>query len=532
MPVLKERTDDRTGRVMTFAVCSCGIAVAMMHTLVIPLLPAFPRLLGVSAADVSWLVTATLLAGAVSAPIFGRLGDLFGRRRILSVVLGLMLAGSVLGAVSWSYLPLLIGRTLQGAALGAIPLGISLLKERLPAHRAGSGVAMMSATLGIGGAIGLPLAGLLTQIADWHGVFWVAGGISLTTLLLTLRFVPESSNQASGRFDLVGALGLSATLISLLLGISRGATWGWASGRTLAAFTASAVLLVVWVVYELRVTAPLVNVRASMRPTVLLTNLSAVLLGMAMFTSFVMIGQRLQAPAVTGYGHGLSTLAAGLCMAPSGLMMLVFAPLSARLSAARGAPTTLLLGCLILLAANLAQATLPGSITLVVANVALTATGTALAYSAMPTVIMTQTAPTETAAANSLNTVMRTIGTSTCSAACGALLVSFTTSTNGRQFPAATAYTAAFGIAAASAGVAAILATALIVMRARTHSTEPSRHPAPTSAAITPRARHDSPHPRRTSFGDNEIRLIAEPANFRRAKSSDMRPVTVRSPSG
>lgn len=158
--------------VVITALGSCGIAVALMHTLVIPLLPVFPTLLDVSRAEVSWLVTATMLTGAVSAPVFGRLGDLFGKRRILLVVLGIMFAGSVLGAVSWSYVSLMIARPLQGAAFGVIPLGMSLLKEMLPAKQAGSGVATMSSTLGAGGAIGLPLAGFLgsptgTRCSGW-----------------------------------------------------------------------------------------------------------------------------------------------------------------------------------------------------------------------------------------------------------------------------------------------------------------------------------------------------------------------------
>jgi predicted MFS family arabinose efflux permease len=452
---------------VTPALCSCGIAVALMHTLVVPLLPHFPGLLGVSPAAVSWLVTSTMLAGAISAPVFGRLGDLFGRRRILLFVLGLMLAGSVLGAVSWSYPSLIIARSLQGAAFGVIPLGISLLKDTLPADRAGSGVATMSSTLGAGGAIGLPLAGFLATFADWHVLFWVAGAVSLIAMALAGLFVPESSVRASGRFDVLGAIGLSAALLCLLLGVSQCAVWGWTSGWTWGAFAVSGGLLAVWAVHELRATAPLVNLRAAAKPMVLLTNVAAVLVGVAMFTSFVLIGQLLQAPESTGYGHGVSTLVAGLCMAPTGIAMLIFAPLSARLSAARGAPTTLLAGCVVLAIANLLQAMLLASVPAVIAVVTLTATGTALTLAAMPTLIMAETPETETAAANSLNAVMRTIGISTCSAGTGALLVAFTVSVDGRVLPSGTAYTAAFAIASGCAALAAVASCALVVLRRR-----------------------------------------------------------------
>lgn len=450
---------------MTVALCSCGIAVALMHTVVIPLLPILPARLGVSPADVSWLVTATMLAGAISAPVFGRLGDLFGRRRILILILGLMAAGSILAAMSWSYLPLLIGRCLQGAAFGVIPIGVSLLNDHLPAAKSGSGVATMSATLGAGGALGLPVAGFVAEFADWRTPFWIAGAISLGAVALAWWCVPESRTRAAGRFDLWGALGLALALTCLLLGISQGGSWGWASTPTVATLVASLVLLTGWATHQLAVTAPLVNLRASAVPAVLLTNLAAVLVGIAIFTSFVLIGQLLHAPESTGYGHGHSLLVASVCMAPSGIAMLVFAPLSARLSVARGAHTTLLAGCIVLAIANAAQALLPTSTAVVVAIVALTAAGTAFAYSAMPTIIMAETPHTETAAANSLNAVMRTIGTSACSALCGALLVAFTTTVNGTIVPSATAYSAAFTTAAAAATLAAILACRLVVLQ-------------------------------------------------------------------
>lgn len=449
---------------MTFALCSCGIAVALMHTVVIPLLPILPGQLKVTTADVTWLVTATMLTGAVSAPVFGRLGDLFGRRRVLIVILGLMAAGSVLAALSWSYLSLLIGRCLQGAAFGVIPLGVSLLNDHLPGESSGSGVATMSATLGVGGALGLPMAGFVAQFADWHTPFWIAAAISFIAVALAWRYVPESPIRAHGRFDFWGAFGLAAALTALLLGISQGSSWGWTSTPTVAALAGSVLLLGVWTVHQLRTTAPLVNLRANATPIILLTNIAAVLVGIAMFTGFVLIGQILHAPPSTGYGHGHSLLVASLCIAPTGVAMLVFAPISARLSAARGAHVTLFAGCIVLAVTNAALAFLPQSTAAIIAIVTITSTGTAFAYSAMPTIIMARTPATESAAANSLNAVMRTVGTSTCSAISGALLVAFTTVVDGTTVPSTQAYSTAFITASAAATAATLLAGCLVIL--------------------------------------------------------------------
>ncbi|HEU5469467.1 MAG TPA: MFS transporter [Actinophytocola sp.] len=491
-----------TPRVLVVALCVGGITVALMHTLVVPLLPVFPELLGVSRAQVSWLVTATMLAGVVGAPVFGRLGDLFGKRRILLLVLGIMLAGSVLGAVSWSYGPLLVARALQGAAFGVIPLGISLLKDALPADRAGSAVALMSSTLGIGGAIGLPVAGVLPQYTGWHALFWLASAMSAASLLLAWRFVPESPVRAGGRFDVPGAVGLSAALICLLLPVSQGSEWGWTSPRTLGLFAASVVIFLGWGAYQLRVDAPLVNLRTSARPMVLLTNLAAILVGVGMFTSFVLIGQVMQAPVATGYGFGTSLAVAGIAQAPTGISMLIFAPLSARLSNAHGAQLTLLVGCVLLAATNLVQAMLPGSLLLVVMIITVAAAGTALTYAAMPTVIMEEAPPTETSAANGLNTVMRTIGTSTCSAAMGAILVTFTMTADGQVLPAPAAYQLAFGIAAGCSAVAAVLACFLVALRRRRTAAIPLPELVAENPQVTgPADRTRNPGPAATRSG-------------------------------
>lgn len=192
-------------------------------------LPLFPRLLDTSVSNVVWLVTATLLSGAVCAPVLGRLGDMYGKRRMLLTALSVMTAGSALGAVSDDFTVVLVGRVLQGAALGVIPLGISIMRDLLPEKRVGTGTALMSSTLGIGGAVGLPLAGLVAERTSWHWLFAGAALVGLGQITLVRALVAESPHRSGGRFDLVGVAGLSAALICLLLPISKGTSWGWTS---------------------------------------------------------------------------------------------------------------------------------------------------------------------------------------------------------------------------------------------------------------------------------------------------------------
>jgi predicted MFS family arabinose efflux permease len=442
------------------ALASCGLTVSLMQTLVVPLLPQFPRLLGASTAAVAWLVTATLVAGAVCAPLLGRLGDMYGKRRMLLLALGLITVGSALGAVAPGIELLIAARVLQGAALGVIPLGISVMRDVLPAERVGSGIALMSSSLGVGGAIGLPLTGLVAEQASWRWLFAGAAVLCALQMLVVLRIVAESPIRSGGRFDVPGALGLGSALVCLLLAISRGTDWGWSSGRVLGLLVAAGLLFGVWGRHQLSSETPLVDLRVSARPAVLWTNVASVLIGFAMFAGFLVTTQILQAVPETGYGFGLSLLAAGLVMLPIGGAMTVFSPVSARLSRRFSARITLVLGAAVLGAGNTWLATLPASIPQIMLACTVTAVGAALSYSAIPLIIMSAVPATETAAANSLNTLMRMLGTSSCSAVFAAVATGLAIEIDGHPVPAGSAFTVVF-LAAAGAAAAAMVITAV-----------------------------------------------------------------------
>ncbi|GLZ56071.1 MFS transporter [Actinomycetospora sp. NBRC 106378] len=401
-----------------------GITVSLQQTLVVPLVPQFPRLLGAAPADTAWIVTSTLLTAAVAVPIVGRLADMTGKRRMLLFCLVMLIAGSVVAALSTSLVPLIVGRALQGLSTGLIPLGISLMRDELPAERLGSAVALMSASLGVGGSLGLPLAALIAQTADWHVLFWAAAGLGVLVLVLVLALVPESAQRAGGRFDVVGAVGLAVALVSLLLAVSKGSGWGWGSATTVTLFAVAVVVLAAWTFWELRTPQPLVDLRVSARRQVLLTNAASIVFGFSMFAMSLVYPQLLQLPASTGYGLGQSILVAGLVLAPGGLCMMAMSPVSARISAASGPRTTLMVGAVVVAVGYGIGALFHGAVWQLMISSVTIACGIGLAYGAMPALIMAAVPVTQTAAANSLNNLMRALGTSFASAIAGVLLAS------------------------------------------------------------------------------------------------------------
>ncbi|MFJ9850343.1 MFS transporter [Streptomyces sp. NPDC101150] len=432
-----------------------------MQTLVVPLVVELPRLLDTTTSNASWVITATLLAGAVATPVMGRLGDMFGKRRILALSLALLIAGSLICAFTSDLVPMVIGRSLQGGAMGVIPLGISIMRDEVPAERMGSAMALMSSSLGVGSALGMPAAAFVAEHADWHVLFMGSAGLAAVALLLVVLFVPESPLRAPGRFDVIGAVGLSAGLVCLLLGISKGSDWGWGSGTTLGMFAASVVILLAWGVVELRMKQPLVDLRTTARRQVLLTNLAAITVGFAMYAMSLVLPQLLQLPKATGYGLGQSMVVAGLCVVPGGVVMILLSPVSAKISAARGPKVSLMLGSVVIAIGYASALGLVHAVwqTLIVS--AIIGGGIALAYAAMPALIMGAVPPSETAAANGLNTLMRSIGTSTASAVLGVVLSHMTQPLGGVPLPSMDGFRTSFIIACAACVVALMIAAFL-----------------------------------------------------------------------
>ncbi|MFF9365302.1 MFS transporter [Streptomyces griseoluteus] len=430
---------------------SGGILMAVMQTVVVPLLPDLPRLTGSSPAAVSWMVTATLLSGAVLTPVLGRAGDMYGKRRVLTSALALMTVGSVLCALSSDITVLITARALQGAAASVVPLSISILRDELPPHRRGSAVALMSSTVGIGAALGLPLAALVVQYADWHTMFWLTSALGALGVAATWWAVRESPVREAGRFDVVGALGLAVALVALLLAVSQGGQWGWTSPAVLGLFAGFAVVLALWWRQQLRTARPLVDLRLVTRPRVGLSHVAALLTGFAFYANSLVTAQLVQAPEASGYGLGLSIVATGLCLLPGGVTMLLFSPLSARISARRGPRITLALGAAVIACGYALRIADSRDLWMIILGATVVATGTTLAYSALPTLILRAVPAAQTASANGVNVLMRTIGQAVSSAAVAAVLVHHTSPVGGLPVPTLHGYLMAFAMAGAVA---------------------------------------------------------------------------------
>jgi EmrB/QacA subfamily drug resistance transporter len=435
-----------------------GLAFACLQSLVSPALSTIGHELKVSTSDVSWIVTAYLLSASVLTPILGRLGDMVGKRRMLIVVLSILAVGAVVSALATSLTVLIIGRILQGAGGAMMPLSIGMVRDELPRERVATTVGMISAIFGVGAGIGIVAAGPIVEHLSWHWLFWLPLALVLIALAGAIFGMKESPVRTPGKLDVLGATILSVSLVGLLLAISKGQAWGWGEAKTIGLLAAGVIGLVVFVLVELRVSEPLIDMKLMRIRGVWATDLVALILGFAMFGTFLLVPTLLQLPSVTGYGFGKSVTEAGLFLLPTVVMMVLFGPIAGLLNRKYGPKLPMFLGTVLVVAAFALPALGHGEIWQVLASGLLTGAGIGFAFAAMSNAIIESVPPSQTGEATSVNSIARTIGSSIGTAVVAAVITSNTTP---QGLPTDAAFTDGFWVCAGVAVLAVVAALLL-----------------------------------------------------------------------
>ncbi len=444
-----------------------SMAYGLQQTLVAPALPAIQDDLGISTTAVTYVLTAFLLSASVFTPIIGRLGDMFGKKRMLIATLVVFALGSLVSALSTSIELLIAGRVIQGASGAIFPLAFGIVRDEFPRAKVAGAIGLVSAMIGIGGATGVVFSGVIVDNLSYEWVFWVGVAFTSFTIVLTALFIPESPIKVPARIDWGGAALLSGGMVALLVGVSEGNDWGWLDNRVIGLFTAAGLLLVSWVAYEQRHPAPLVDMRMMSHRPVFTTNLAAVLIGFGMYSSFILFPQFVQTPSETGYGFGSSVTQAGLFLLPNALAMLIAGPTTGMLSARFGSRFTLLLGTVLTGTSFAFLGFWHSEQWMVYAASFVSGLGIGYAFSAMPNLIIEAVEPTQTGVATGMNAIMRTVGGAIGGQVAAAVLTGYMAA-NG--YPREAGYTLTFLLLAGALALALVSVLAI---------------PAPKAAPVT-----------------------------------------------
>ncbi|MBB2968286.1 MFS transporter [Leifsonia aquatica] len=451
---------------ITFAILALSVAsFALLQSLVVPVLPVIQSDLGTTTSGVTWTMTAWLIAAAVATPVLGRVGDIVGKRRVFVLSLLAVALGSVIAAVAPSIGVLIAGRVVQGVGGAMFPLAFGIIRDEFPARRLPSAIGAIASVIAIGSGLGTVLAGPLAEVLSWRGLFLVPVALTVTGAVLTLIFIPESRERAAGGVNPWSAVLLSGWLIALLLPLSTGAQWGWASPQVIGLFVAAALLLAAWVVVELRSRHPLVDMRLMREPGVWSMNAAAIFIGAAMFAVFAYFPRFVQTPTASGYGLGASVAESGMLMLPMLVTMAVTGFASGPLARWVGFRAQIVVAAVLMSAASLSLAFLHSSLFDVAAASGVFGIGLGLIYAAITSVVVQSVPATQTGVASGMNANLRTVG-SAIGAAVMTALVTGATAANG--LPAESGYTAGFttaGLLALGAGAVTVLAA--VVMRSR-----------------------------------------------------------------
>ncbi len=427
------------------------MVVSVISSLGAPLIPGIATTFGTSVGSAQWSLTLTLLLGAVSAPVVGRLGDGPHRRTVLLGCLAAVSFGGVLAATAPSLPVLLVGRALQGFGLAIMPLSMAAARDALGPLRAGRTIAALSVIGAVGLGLGYPVTGVIARYFDVSAAFWFGVATSTAALAIAFWIVPSVRATAPRRrIDALGAVLVMAGLAGFLLAFEKGTDWGWLAPATLGLGGGAILLLALWVRHSLRTSAPLVDLRLLQHRSVASLNLSAFLLGISTYLVVALSIQYVQLDA----GLGRTVLDASLTLVPMSVASLLVSASVPRIERRIGASAIVPTGAICVALAATFSALGPDELWPTFVTMGLLGAGLGLALSSFPTRILAGVPTPETSSAMSLYQVTRYVGYTIGSGLAVSLLSIFAALGQPLASAYATAFVVSAGFGLLAAGIA------------------------------------------------------------------------------
>jgi len=395
---------------------------------------------------------------------------MIGKARTLTICLAAIVVGSLIAALAPNIEIVILGRIVQGLGGAAFPLSFGIIRDEFPPERVPSAVGSLSAVIAVGGGVGTILAGPVVDLLGWRWLFWMPMIIVAVTAMLAQVFVPESPVRAGGRINWLAAALLAGWLIALLLPLSQGTRWGWTSPAVIGLFIAAAMLIIAWLVVEIRSSNPVIDMRMMRLPAVWTSNLVALLFGASMFAVWAFLPQLVQVPTDAGYGFGVSVTEAGWVILPMLVTMALAGVASGPLAPFIGFRSQLAGGSALIALSCLGMALFHAGIWQLTISSGIFGVGLGFAYAAMTRVIVQNVPAGQTGIAIGMNANIRIIG----GAVGTAIMTAIVTSDHlPGGLPAKQGFTTGFTVFAIVAALAILVS--LLIPAARRGAAAPAR---------------------------------------------------------
>ena len=321
------------------------LLVMYTEAMLTPALPTIQKEFAVNPNDVSWVLTIYLLVGTVSVALFGKLGDMYGKKKMFLVALGFYTLGVILNGFAPSFEALLVTRAIQGFGMAIFPLAFALVREEFPPSMVPQVQGMISAMFGVGMVIALPLGAWVTENWGWRWTYHTAAPFAVLMFVLAWKVLRESRYVNPGKLDWQGALLLVWAVVPMLVGVTRAPNVGWTATQTLLLFAVSIVGFILLGIWEKRVENPLLplDIITSRNPAIVNVGIMFAAFGISMMSQANTYIFQMPEP----YGFGKTILQSGLLMTPQALVMLIIAPLAGKIMPKVGAKPIALTGALV-----------------------------------------------------------------------------------------------------------------------------------------------------------------------------------------
>lgn len=448
-------------RLLMFALVMAEVVSTFESSMIYSALASFYKIFD-DPIGIGWLLTGYMLVASASAAICGRLGDLFGRKRMLLIVLGAAAVGSLISAATTHLGWIIAGRALQGLAGAILPLCYGLVREHLPQTKVPVSIGIIAATVAGGSGLGFVMGGLMVDLGGWRYIFLLSAAVAVIAALLVTTLVPAGRSFGTGRVDWIGGLLFLPGISALLYAVGLIEDKGFGSRSVIVPLSVGLAILVGWFLYERQRPDPLIDVRLIRNPQIGITLLIVSLLALGAMNLGQVAMVMLQQPVWTGVGLGIAATLAGALHAPASLVGVAAGPLSGWLAGRRGARLSMILSSAVVAVAWIGLVFAHGSPLLVAAWMFLNGLGMGAAFASIPNLVVEVAPADRTSETTGLVQIVRKIMMAVGAQSIAVSLASSTIAApEGGAFPDAAAFTLTYGWVAGACVLAFLLSLAL-----------------------------------------------------------------------